>query len=434
MPIKNPKYKQIAVYVFCTSICIILFAMLCLHLSEVGAFLKKAVGVVSPFIYGFIIAYLVNPIMMRLEKHVLRFPAGSKWEKKLKRPLSVTLGMLVFLLILGVVVGLIIPQVGNSFKDLQSRITDYVAAAQTLADDFVRDFPLFNGQYENLSEFLDVNEISSDIKSIISNFSDLLATAADYVISYGKQFVIEVTNALIGFIAAVYFLLAKERLISKTKKAAAAFLPQRQYVNLIRVLRFTNQTVGGFIYGKIIDSIIIGCLTFLVMTIFQMPFTLLISVIVGITNVIPYFGPFIGAIPSAFIVFIADPPMTIWFLLMILVIQQLDGNVIGPKILGNTTGMTSLAVLVSITIAGGFFGFAGMILGVPVAAVLCVLFRQRTDSILRKRNASTHAEDYYNYPPQPDFTKEPIFFRRGDTMPESCRLPEEPKEHEPLEK
>ena len=159
-------------------------------------------------------------------------------------------------------------------------------------------------------------------------------------------------------------------------------------------------------------------------------FTLLISVIVGITNVIPYFGPFIGAIPSAFIVFIADPPMTIWFLLMILVIQQLDGNVIGPKILGNTTGMTSLAVLVSITIAGGFFGFAGMILGVPVAAVLCVLFRQRTDSILRKKNASTHAEDYYDYPPQPDFTKEPIFFRRGETMPESCMLPEEREDTE----
>ncbi len=425
MPLKNPKYKQIAIYVFLTASSIILFAMLCLHLSEVGVFLKKAVGVVAPFIYGFIIAYLVNPIMLRFEKYVLRFRPGSKAEQKLKRPLSVTLGMLVFLLILGVVVGLIIPQVGTSFKDLQSRITDYVSAAQALADSFVREFPLFNGRYDNLSEFLDVNELSSDIKGFISNFSDLLAMAADYVISYGKQFVIEVTNALIGFIAAVYFLLAKERLISKTKKAAAAFLPQRAYINLMRVLRFTNQTVGGFIYGKIIDSIIIGCLTFIAMSIFRMPFTLLISVIVGITNVIPYFGPFIGAIPSAFIVFIAEPNKTIWFLLMILVIQQLDGNVIGPKILGNTTGMTSLAVLVSITIAGGFFGFAGMILGVPVAAVLCVLFRQRTDNILRQKNASTRAEDYYNFPPKPDFGKEPIFLHRNDAMPDGYTLPHE---------
>lgn len=422
-PFKNPKYIQISLYVFLTSISIILFALLCMNLDQVKEALDTVVGVVAPFIYGFIIAYLVNPIMMRMEKYVLRFPENSKIGKRIKRPLSVTLGMIVFLLLLAVVVGLILPQVATSFKDLQSKITDYVAAAQNMADSFVREFPLFNGQYETLSEFLDVNEISADIKSIISNFSNLLATAADYVIAYGKQFVIEVTNALIGFIAAVYFLLAKERLISKAKKAAAAFLSRRHYVNLINLLRFTNRTVGGFIYGKIIDSIIIGCLTFILMSIFKMPFVLLISVIVGITNIIPYFGPFIGAIPSAFIVFIADPGMTVWFVLMIFLIQQLDGNIIGPKILGDSTGMTSLAVLVSITAAGGFFGFAGMILGVPAAAVLCVLFRQKTDSILRKKNASTDSADYFDNLPVRDFDTEPILIRKDETVPDSYDLP-----------
>ena len=423
-PLKNSKYVQISLYVFLTSISIILFALLCMNLDQVKLVLDKIIGVISPFIYGFIIAYLVNPIMVRFEKYVLRFPEKSKIGKKLKRPLGVTLGMIIFLLILAVVVGLVIPQVANSFKDLQSKITDYVSAAQNLADRFVRDFPLFNGQYENLSEFLDVNEISADIKSIIASFSDLLAHAADYAIADGTQFVIEVKNVLIGFIAAVYFLLAKERLISKAKKATAAFISRRHYVNLINLLRFTNKTVGGFIYGKIIDSIIIGCLTFIVMSLFKMPFTLLISVIVGITNVIPYFGPFIGAIPSAFIVFIADPGMTIWFLLMILIIQQLDGNVIGPKILGDSTGMTSLAVLVSITIAGGFFGFAGMILGVPGAAVLCVLFRQKTDSILRQKNASTDPLDYYDNLPQRNFDEEPILLRKDETIPDEYNLPE----------
>ncbi len=422
-PFKNPKYIQISLYVFLTSISIILFALLCMNLEQVRQALDTVVGVVAPFIYGFIIAYLVNPIMMRIEKYVLRFPESSRIGRKIKRPISVTLGMIVFLLLLAIVVGLILPQVAASFKDLQSKITDYVTAAQNMADSFVREFPLFNGQYETLSEFLDVNEISADIKSIINNFSNLLATAADYVISYGKQFVIEVTNALIGFIAAVYFLLAKERLISKAKKAAAAFLSRRHYVNLINLLRFTNRTVGGFIYGKIIDSIIIGCLTFILMSIFRMPFVLLISVIVGITNIIPYFGPFIGAIPSAFIVFIADPGMTVWFALMIFLIQQLDGNIIGPKILGDSTGMTSLAVLVSITVAGGFFGFAGMILGVPAAAVLCVLFRQKTDSILRKKNASTDSADYFTNLPARDFDAEPIFIRKDEPMPDSYDLP-----------
>ena len=421
--LKNPKYMQIALYVFLTAIAIILFTILCLNLDQVKMVWDKTISVIAPFIYGFIIAYLVNPIMLRFEKYVLRFPEKSKIGKKLKRPLGVTFGMIVFMLILSVVVGLVFPQVASSFKDLESKITDYVTAAQNMADSFVREFPLFNGQYETLSEFLDVNEISADIKSVISNFSNLLAYAADYAIEYGKQFVIEVKNILIGVIAAVYFLLAKERLISKAKKAAAAFLSRRHYINLINLLRFTNKTVGGFIYGKIIDSIIIGCLTFIVMSLFKMPFALLISVIVGVTNIIPYFGPFIGAIPSAFIVFIADPGMTLWFVLMIFLIQQLDGNVIGPKILGDSTGMTSLAVLVSITIAGGFFGFTGMILGVPAAAVLCVLFRQKTDNVLRHKNASTESADYYDNLPVRDFDNEPIFIRKDETIPDEYDLP-----------
>jgi len=424
-PFKNPKYLQIALYVFLTSIAIILFTLLCLHLEDAKQFLDMLYGVVSPFVYGFIIAYLVNPIMMGCEKYILRFPETSKIGARLKRPLGVTMGFIVFSLIIAIAVGLIFPQVGESFKDLQSKISDYVTAAQNLADSIVRNFPLFNGRYETLSEFLDVNEITSDIKSIIANFSNLLAYAADYVLSYGKQFMIEVKNILIGVIAAVYFLLAKERLISKGKKAAAAFLSRRHYVNLINLLRFTNKTVGGFIYGKIIDSIIIGCLTFIIMSIFRMPFTMLISVIVGITNIIPYFGPFIGAIPSAFIVFIADPGMTIWFVLMIFIIQQLDGNIIGPKILGDTTGMTSLSVLVSITIAGGLFGFTGMILGVPAAAVLCVLFRQKTDNILRRKNASTESADYYDNLPLRDFDNEPIFIRKDEVIPDACSLPPE---------
>ena len=422
---KNSKYIQIALYVFLTSAAIILFALLCFHLSDVAAFFDKFFSVFSPFIYGFVIAYLVNPIMKKLEKHVLKFPETSKIGSKLKRPLSVTMGMIVFLLILSVVVGLVIPQVGSSFKDLQSKITDYVTAAQQLADDFVRDFPLFNGQYENLSEFLDVNEISTDVQTIIAKFSNLLGSAADYVISYGTRFVVEVKNVLIGFIAAVYMLLAKERLISKLKKFLAAFLSRRHYVNLIYLLRYTDKTVGGFIYGKIIDSIIIGILTFIVMSITKMPFPLLISVIVGITNVIPFFGPFIGAIPSAFIVFIADPIMTLWFLLMILIIQQLDGNVIGPKILGDSTGLTSLAVLVSITIAGGFFGFAGMILGVPAAAVLCALTRQKTDAVLREKNASTEPADYLDHLPPRDYDNEPIFLDKHAPVPEKYALPGE---------
>ena len=145
------------------------------------------------------------------------------------------------------------------------------------------------------------------------------------------------------------------------------------------------------------------------MSIIGMPFTPLISVIVGITNIIPFFGPFIGAIPSAFIIFIAEPKMTIWFVLMILVIQQIDGNIIGPKILGSSTGLTSLAVLIAIMIGGGFFGVAGMILGVPAAAVICALVKQKTDERLKRKDAPVSLDYYYSDPPVIDFDKEPIF-------------------------
>ncbi len=415
---KNQKYAQISFYVAIILCGVITFYLLVSNLGNITVFFDKIFNVLSPLIYGFFIAYLLLPFMRFCEQKILRFKPDSVWEKKIKRPLSVLMSMIYFFVLVSVFVGLIVPQVGRSFMELESKITDYIAAAQTLVDQLIRDFPLFNGQYENLSEFLDVNEISTDLKSLITGFYHYLEMGANYVISYAGKFVIEVKNALIGVIVAIYFLLAKERLTAKAKKILAAIFNRRHYLNFINLLRFTDKTFGGFIIGKLIDSIIIGLLTFLIMSIINMPFTPLISVIIGITNIIPFFGPFIGAIPSAFIIFIADPPMTIWFILMILIIQQLDGNVIGPKILGESTGMSSLAVLISITVAGGFFGVAGMILGVPAAAVICALIRQKTDNKLREKNAETELEFYYTDPPPRNFNTEPIFLPK-DELPDN---------------
>ena len=407
--LKNKKYAQIFAYAVLTVICGVTFYLIVSDFSRVGEWLDKLFTVLSPLIYGCVIAYIMLPFMRLCEKKILRFKEGSKAEKKLKRPLAVLMTMLLFVLIVSVFVVLVIPQVGSSFVELESQINGYVAAAQNLADKIIREFPLFNGQYKNLSEFLDVNEISTDIKSFISGFYGYLETGAKYIISYAGSFVIEVKNALIGFIVAIYLLASKEILTAKTKKLLSAVMNRRHYVNLINLVRFTDKTFGGFVVGKIIDSIIIGLLTFIVMSIIGMPFTPLISVIVGITNIIPFFGPFIGAIPSAFIIFIAEPKMTIWFVLMILVIQQIDGNIIGPKILGSSTGLTSLAVLIAIMIGGGFFGVAGMILGVPAAAVICALVKQKTDERLKRKDAPVSLDYYYSDPPVIDFDKEPIF-------------------------
>ncbi|MGN1345676.1 MAG: AI-2E family transporter [Eubacteriales bacterium] len=416
---KNKKYSQIAFYVTLILLGVTTFYFLISNLGGIGAFLKKVLNVMSPLIYGFVIAYILLPFMRFCERKILRFRPGSAAEKKLKRPLGVLMSMIFFFVLVTVFLGLIVPQVGRSFMELESQISGYVSAAQNMVDKLIREFPLFNGQYENLSEFLDVNEITTDLKSFISNFYGFLEMGANYVISYAGKFVIEVKNALIGVIVAVYLLLAKEKLVAKCKRLLAAFLSRRHYLNFINLVRFTDKTVGGFILGKLIDSVIIGLLTFLVMSIIGMPFTPLISVIIGLTNIIPFFGPFIGAIPSAFIIFIADPPMTLWFVLMILIIQQLDGNIIGPRILGQSTGLSSLAVLISITVAGGFFGVAGMILGVPAAAVICALVRQKTDSRLRAKNAETDLDYYYTDPPTRDFSREPIFLDKEEKTEDS---------------
>ena len=409
---KNTKYAQISRYAVLVLFSVILFFLLISNLAGVKSFLDTVFTVLSPLIYGFIIAYILSPFQRFCEEKILRFRHGSKAEKRLKRPLSVLFSMLLLFLVLALLVGLVIPQVGRSFLELETQISGYITAAQNLVDKFIRDFPLFNGQYNNLSEFMDVNEISTDLKSLISTLYGYLESLGNQVLAYAGRFVIEVKNALIGTIVAVYLLLAKEKLIAKCKRIAAALLDRRRYLNLVYLMRFTNKTVGGFLLGKIIDSAIIGLLTFIVMSVVGMPFTPLISVIIGVTNIIPFFGPFIGAIPSAFIIFIAEPKMTLWFILMIFVIQQLDGNVIGPKILGDSTGLSALGVLVSITIAGGFFGFAGMILGVPAAAVICALVHQKTDARLRAKKAETELEYYMTDPPERDFEKEPIFIEK----------------------
>ena len=411
---KNKEYFQKFVYAVLAICCGITFYLIISDLEGVKNVFDKIGYVVSPLIYGFVIAYLFSPFMRFCEKRILRFREDSKIGKKLKRPLAVTMTVIFILLVVTVFVVLIIPQVIRSFMELKDQINSYIIAAQNLVDQLVREFPLFNGQYENLSEFLDVNEISTDLKSLIASFYGYLETGAKYVITYAGSFVIEVKNALIGIIVAIYLLAAHEKLIAKLKKILSSILSRRHYLNLINLTRFTDKTVGGFMIGKIIDSLIIGVLTFIVMSIIGMPFTPLISVIVGITKVIPFFGPFIGAIPGAFIIFIAEPKMTIWFIIMIFIIQQIDGNIIGPKILGDSTGLSSLGVLIAITIGGGFFGVAGMILGVPAAAVICAVVKQKTDERLRKKNAETSLEYYYTDPPVRDMTNEPIFLPKEE--------------------
>ena len=204
----------------------------------------------------------------------------------------------------------------------------------------------------------------------------------------------EFVNFVLGLIVSVYVLFGKERFTSQAKKLTYAFLSTDHANMLLHLTKKSNEIFGGFIIGKIIDSAIIGVLCFIGLSILRMPYTLLVSVVVGVTNVIPFFGPYIGAIPSAILITLADPKMGLYFLIFILVLQQVDGNIIGPHILGDSTGLTPFWVLFSILVGGGLFGFVGMIMGVPTFAVIFYIIGMIAERRLEKKNLPVPSEYY----------------------------------------
>lgn len=241
---------------------------------------------------------------------------------------------------------------------------------------------------EEIIKWITENVLQGNAANIAGMISSGVITAVKYVL-----------NFLVGIIIMVYLLNYKERLFAISRKIVEATFSRKRQEALFEFSAIVNETFVGFIVGKIIDSFIIGVLTFIVMSILGMPFAPMISVIVGVTNVIPFFGPFIGAVPSFCILMLEDPSAALQFLIMIFAIQQLDGNVIGPKIVGEVIGIGSFWVLISVLIGGGLFGLAGMALGVPVFAVIYRYVNKMTIKSLKRRQKATDTEDYFSLEP-----------------------------------
>ena len=231
----------------------------------------------------------------------------------------------------------------------------------------------------------------------------ILASLTTGVVNLAKSML----NLIIGVIISVYLLSGKDRFLAQSKKLCYAALGQKKGGYVCNVCTFANRVFGGFIGGKIIDSLIIGVLCFIGLRILDMPYTMLISIIVGVTNIIPFFGPYLGAIPSALLLLVIDPMKCLYFVIFIIILQQLDGNVIGPQILGDATGLDSIWVVVSLLIFGNLFGVLGMVIAVPLFAVIYKIVTELVNFLLKKRELSTATQDYtaWNYPPRKDFQK-----------------------------
>ncbi len=378
---------------------LILFAVVTvfifLRFDAFGGVLDTIIGVCKPLLYAITVAYILWPMLHFFETHLFAGLEKKKPRKKLVRTLSVILTMIVFLLLLTLLFSIVIPQMLDSVGMLMEKMNGYISTAQTWIDDIIISNPLIvdvdflNEQLDKLNDL-----INQFITFVYDNFKQLLSS----VTTYATTFATEIWNIILGIIFSVYFLLFKEHLIAQIKKLFASILPESWFQKAVHYTYVTDHTFGGFINGKILDSIIIGILCFILMNIFRMPYAPLISLIVGVTNVIPFFGPFIGAIPSAFFIFIADPGMTLWFIVLIFALQQLDGNVIGPKILGDFIGLTPLWIIVSITVMGGLFGVFGMFLGVPTFAVIYAIIKEISEGNLEKKGMSMETGDYYKDP------------------------------------
>lgn len=391
----NKKYTTIAVYSCIVAAVMIVIFFAFINIRSFGRAFNTLLDILSPIMTGAILAYLLNPIYRQLLSCRLfaRLDKGNS-RPVLKKTLALISTYVIFLAVITVVILLFVPQVMRSYYDLQSKVSGYVESVRVWLEDASKSSGLLSGVYDKMLSVLDYDMIVKKMQEFITGSFDLILSGTSTLFGMFLGFINQIKNIFFGFVISIYMLSAKDMLIARAKKIIFAVLSLKAAKRLMKLARDTDRTFGGFIVGKIIDSFIIGALTFIVLWIFRIPYYPLISVIVGITNVIPFFGPFIGAIPSAFIIFVADPLKALIFIAIIIVIQQIDGNVIGPKIIGSSIGLSGLGIIIAIVIMGGFFGIAGMFIGVPLFAVIYSLVKESAENRLKKKSLPVDTESY----------------------------------------
>lgn len=381
----------------------IAFAVLLLLIKDnlylVWALITKVINIFKPFMIGFLIAYILNfPYKFFHNKAFGKMGRKRKFLQKLKKPLSIFCTYASVIAVIVLLIAIVVPQITNNISSLAETLPSYFEAfANKINVSFEQINDLFNNNEEvNKS----IQDLSSKVLSFFSmeNVLKVFGFAGETALVLWNMLSSTSTgvyNFVMGLIISVYFLASKEFLCRQVKRLAVAFIPIKYLPKIYEIVDIADTKCGRFLVGDIIDSAIVGLLTFIVMAIFQIPYAPLIAVIVGITNIIPVFGPFIGAIPSAFILLVIDPWYMVWFIVIIVIIQQLDGNVLKPMIIGSQIGLSSFWVLFSVIVGGALFGVPGLILGTPIYAVIYSLLGKKVrNSINDKGKLAQEALDF----------------------------------------
>ena len=395
----DPKKQKKLIIWTSVIIAAIFLAVIIIHFDKFEVFFSligEKITVLNSVFIGIIIAYLLNPIEKFFIKKVFKKVKSNKAHKALSI-------LCTYVLVIGLISTFLliaVPQIVVSINEMPEKLRDFAIDATALLEKHLTNFENSEFFISIMNAFdiesLDIEKILKDFATNLVSIEQFLQTVADSSLGIIESVYTTLKDLVIGFILSIYLLAAKERILAICKKIIIALFGQDKGNNALGILKFTNNTFGGFIQGKLINAVIIGILTWLAFVIFGVPYPQLLAIIIAITDLIPVFGPFIGAIPSAFIVLIAAPEKLIIMILLIIIIQQIDGNYIGPKILGESTGLSALGVFLAIIIMGGYFGIPGMLLGVPIFAVISALIEKAVDKKLAKDGQSTDITDYYS--------------------------------------
>ena len=387
----DKKYLYWGITAFLVISASVLFYMLLHHLPEIQGMWSKIVTILAPFIWGLVLAYLLLPLTRALEK-LFSSPRMRKAHIKGKfaRIAAIVVSEIVLLVILTAFVLLILPQLYSSIETIVVNSPEYYKKMTDWLELRLEDHPEVE-QY--VSQALET--LSNQLMDIVNNrllpsMGSVLSSLTTGVFAALKG----VYNLIVGIIVSIYLLANREIAKAGFRKVLYSVFSIETAEKIRAGLVFTDKTFMGFLSGKLLDSAIIGLICYIVCAILKMPYTLLVSVIIGLTNIIPFFGPLIGAVPSAFIILLVDPLKCLIFVVFIVVLQQIDGNIIGPKILGSTVGINGFWVMFSIILGGGLFSFAGMILGVPVFVVIYTALSALVDKQLRRNDLPQDFDTY----------------------------------------
>ncbi|MBP5426650.1 MAG: AI-2E family transporter [Clostridiales bacterium] len=384
------------IFMLCILIIIsITWFFLLLRINIVTTRILDMIKSVRAVIYGIILAYLFNPIMMSSRRFILHLLENKQCglnKKRCAKIISITITVVIGIVILTLICFVILPSTYNTLADLLPKLPSLVDQYLITLSEKIASSKKLNSTFYQVLE-----------KSMLyfeDWFSNSLISKSNSILSYVTKSIMNVTritfDLVVGIIVAIYAFMEKEKFIAQSKKIIYALFNIKSANYIIDTARYAHKTFSGFLIGKIIDSLIVGIISYPILLVMHIPYALLLSVIIGITNIIPYFGPLIGAVPCTILVFLVDGKKSVYFILFIIILQQIDGNIIGPKILKNTTHVSEFWVTFALLLAGGIWGFIGMIIGVPLFAVLYSIVKHIIEKLLLQKNLPADSCSYIN--------------------------------------